>query len=65
MILFRQIGWGLYLEMDAKPQKTDRFWCSALVGYIYTKCGLLDEKTDWSILRPSDFFISRRVSFFY
>ena len=40
---------------DKKPQKTDRFWCSALVGYIYTKCGLLTPNTDWSILRPSDF----------
>jgi len=43
---------------DAKPQKTDRFWCSALVGYIYTKCGLLDANTDWSILRPSDFSLA-------
>jgi len=40
---------------DKEPQKTDRFWCSALVGYIYTKCGILKENTDWSILRPSDF----------
>ena len=40
---------------DSEPQKTDRFWCSALVGYIYTSCGVLDDNTDWSILRPSDF----------
>ena len=40
---------------DKKPQKTDKFWCSALVGYIYTKCGILTPNTDWSILRPSDF----------
>ena len=40
---------------DSNPQKTDRFWCSALVGYIYTQCGLLNSNTDWSILRPSDF----------
>ena len=40
---------------DDTPQKTDRFWCSALVGYIYTQLGLLSENTDWSILRPSDF----------
>jgi hypothetical protein len=40
---------------DNKPQKTDRFWCSALVGYIYTNCGILNKGTDWSILRPSDF----------
>jgi len=42
-------------QNDSNPQKTDRFWCSALVGYIYTKCGLLDSSTDWSMLRPIDF----------
>ncbi len=42
-------------RQDSNPQKTNRFWCSALIGYIYTKCGLLTKTTDWSILRPSDF----------
>jgi len=42
-------------KTDIHPQKTDRFWCSALVGYIYTKCGILQPDTDWSIMRPSDF----------
>ena len=42
---------------DSHPQKIDRFWCSALVGYIYTQCGILRSDTDWSILRPSDFSI--------
>ena len=46
---------GALLKRDTEPQKTDRFWCSALVGYIYTKLGLLGKDTDWSILRPSDF----------
>lgn len=46
------------IRKDSEPQKTDRFWCSALVGYIYTKCGILDEDTDWSILRPSDFSLA-------
>jgi cell wall-associated NlpC family hydrolase len=45
---------GLW-RRDSHPQKTDRFWCSALVGYIYTQCGILRSSTDWSILRPSDF----------
>ena len=40
---------------DSHPQKTDRFWCSALVGYIYTQCGILRPTVDWSILRPCDF----------
>ena len=42
-------------KYDNKPQKTDRFWCSALLGYIYTKLGFLDKNTDWSILNPGDF----------
>jgi hypothetical protein len=45
------------LKNDPSPQKISRFWCSALVGYIYTKCGLLDKKTDWTILSPADFSI--------
>ena len=40
---------------DKNPQKTNRFWCSALVGYIYVKCGIIDSNTDWSIMRPNDF----------
>ena len=42
---------------DDKPQKTDRFWCSALVGYIYTQVGILEKSTDWSVMRPSDFSV--------
>jgi hypothetical protein len=49
---------------DADPQKTSRFWCSALVGYIYTRCGLLKGSTDWSILRPADFSaLSQHLTF--
>ena len=40
---------------DKHPQKINRFWCSALVGYIYTQCHILNGKTDWSLLKPSDF----------
>ena len=43
-----------FLQKDLDPQKIERFWCSALVGYIYTKCGVLKNDTDWSILRPTD-----------
>ncbi len=45
-------------EDFTKPQKTDRFWCSALVACIYTKCGILDKDTDWSIVAPNDFDIA-------
>jgi hypothetical protein len=44
-----------YCKKDPDPQKISRFWCSALAAFIYTKVGLLDEKTDWSIIRPSFF----------
>jgi len=46
------------VRCDPHAQKTDRFWCSALVGYIYTQCGVLDSDTDWSIMRPSDFSLN-------
>tara|TARA_B100001093_G_scaffold493425_1_gene535582 strand:- start:645 stop:1262 length:618 start_codon:yes stop_codon:yes gene_type:complete len=45
---------------DDHPKKIDRFWCAALVGYIYTKCGILEKNTDWSVLRPSDFSIQSK-----
>jgi hypothetical protein len=42
------------LRLDARPQKTDRFWCSAFVAYVLTQLGFLPETTDWSIVRPCD-----------
>ena len=39
---------------DPDPQKLDSFWCSALVAYILVGIGFLPDKTDWSIIRPSD-----------
>tara|TARA_Y100000310_G_scaffold330498_1_gene402265 strand:+ start:1437 stop:2039 length:603 start_codon:yes stop_codon:yes gene_type:complete len=47
-----------FLQKDPTPQNTKRFWCSALAGYIYTQCGILDADTDWTILRPCDFALS-------
>ncbi len=47
-----------FLKKDLNPQKTSRFFCSALVGYIYTKCDILIAETDWSILAPNDFSLS-------
>jgi hypothetical protein len=42
------------LRLDAEPQKTQRFWCSAFVAYVLTRFGWLPESTDWSIVRPCD-----------
>jgi hypothetical protein len=44
-----------YCKKDNHPQKTSRFFCSALIGYIYTKLNLFDYSLDWSILYPSYF----------
>jgi hypothetical protein len=41
-------------RVDAAPQKTDRFWCSAFVAYVLAQLGWLSEGTDWSIVRPCD-----------
>jgi hypothetical protein len=43
-----------WLRCDPKPQKTNRFWCSAFVSYILVKLGFVDNLVDWSIVRPSD-----------
>jgi hypothetical protein len=51
-----------YCQKDLKPQKTSRFWCSALIGYIYTKLTLLKSDLDWSILTPS-FFSNENKTF--
>lgn len=42
-------------QRDPTPQVTSRFWCSAFVGLILTKIGILDSETDWTIMRPCDF----------
>lgn len=51
-----------FCKKDPHPQKTSRFFCSALIGYIYTKLNLLDDNTDWSIISPS-FFSSENKTF--
>ena len=43
------------IGIDISPQKINRFWCSAFVGYIYTSAGILEETVDWSLLTPADF----------
>ena len=36
-------------------QHNDRFWCSSLVAYIYTKLGFLNNDTPWSLISPNEF----------
>jgi len=36
-------------------KKKNTFFCSAMVGYIYCKLGLLPENTEWSKCEPKTF----------
>ena len=36
-------------------QKTNTFWCSALVCFVYVKMGFLPQTIDWTLVRPSYF----------
>ena len=51
-----------YCKKDPHPQKTSRFFCSALIGYIYTKLNIFDDRLDWSILYPN-YFSTENKSF--
>jgi len=36
-------------------QKTNEFFCSALVAYVYAKLGFLSPQIAWDLIRPKDF----------
>tara|TARA_B110000211_G_C14074149_1_gene551251 strand:+ start:180 stop:809 length:630 start_codon:yes stop_codon:yes gene_type:complete len=36
-------------------QLTSRFWCSALLAYIYVELDLLDKDLEWSMIEPKQF----------
>lgn len=35
--------------------RTNTFWCSALVAYMYDKYGFIDRQTPWTIIQPTQF----------
>ena len=37
-----------------KGDTEKHFWCSALVGYVYNKMGLLEDPDVWTLLTPED-----------
>lgn len=41
------------IDIGDNQHKT-RFWCSALVVYIYIKLGLLDKNISWSLISPKE-----------
>lgn len=40
---------------NTKVQRTDSFMCSSLIAFVYSKLGLLDTKTPWSLVYPKEF----------
>lgn len=43
-----------YDNHDKNIHKTNTFWCSALVSFIFVKLGYLKENTPWSIITPKE-----------
>ena len=45
-------------------ERTDCYWCSALVSFVYCCCGFLDKNIPWTIIAPSDFcYQNHRLEF--
>jgi hypothetical protein len=44
---------------------TSRFWCSALVAYVYFRLGIIDSKIDWSLVTPKDWCSKSKERFIY
>jgi hypothetical protein len=42
---------------------TSRFWCSALVSYIYVKTLIIKEEIDWSLIPPKYYSSSNKIDF--
>ena len=52
-------------EMNiGNEQRTNTFWCSALVAYAYTKLGFLDDNVHWTVVSPKRFSFYEDKFFF-
>lgn len=50
---------GLYelrfnIPIEPKYQRTDRFWCAALLAYIFDQLGLI-QQVNWTLVAPREF----------
>ena len=43
------------LPFDPAYKTTKRFWCSALVSYIFCHMGIIDKDINWSLVAPCEF----------
>jgi hypothetical protein len=39
----------------SNPKDTTKFFCSALIAYMYVNCSILPQSTPWTIIAPEDF----------
>ena len=54
------IDWlGALIRKDWTSKKTNKFWCSAFIGYVLNRLNFIDDSVDWSTLRPCDFSSSK------
>jgi hypothetical protein len=51
--------YGRYYEIPGWYRNTSRFWCSALVSYVYDRLGWLYD-VDWTIVSPGELAESGR-----
>lgn len=47
-------GLGICVK-ELNDRKSNSFFCSAMVSYVYTELGILDKNTNWSIISPKDY----------
>ncbi len=49
--------WNLIHPLEVNPvyQKTDAFWCSALLCYLYGRLECLETEMDWTLIAPREF----------
>ena len=43
------------LPTDPAYQTTKRFWCSALVSYLFCHLGIIEKDINWSLVAPREF----------
>ena len=50
------IDWikGYYKIDIGNTQKENKYWCSALVAYVYVELGFLDKNIPWTLLSPQN-----------
>jgi hypothetical protein len=44
---------------------TSRFWCSALVAFMFVKVGFLDSTIDWTLVTPRDWWSGSKSQFVF